>query len=268
MNKANLFTTLIFYLGTLIIFLATPFAIYSYCNYPKAISSSCEPASNYDCGEDAIIEILNIRADQIEEYEEHCENTYDNACTEIALVPGVSGYSLFCYPQKDQPTPTPPPPECGYLSQSCCLDMEGKNYCLPGQGGPKVTGGTGCVCTKEEPTVAATPYPTISQKDPKINCKTKDDKDGVQTALGCVPTEPMDLVKQLFPYLLGFGGLAAFGLIVYSGFQLMTSSGDPQKIQGAKETITSAVTGLIFIILSLFLLRLIGVDILGLPGLE
>lgn len=91
---------------------------------------------------------------------------------------------------------------------------------------------------------------------------------GAWTALGCIPTEPMDLVKWLFPYLLGFGGLAAFGLIVFSGFQLMTSSGDPQKIQGAKETITSAVTGLIFIILSLFLLRLIGVDILGLPGLE
>ena len=104
-----------------------------------------------------------------------------------------------------------------------------------------------------------------SATEDNITCESGS---GVQTALGCIPTEPMDLVKWLFPYLLGFGGLAAFGLIVFSGFQLMTSSGDPQKIQGAKETITSAVTGLIFIILSLFLLRLIGVDILGLPGLE
>lgn len=99
-------------------------------------------------------------------------------------------------------------------------------------------------------------------------CKGCINGGGAWTTLGCIPTEPMDLVKWLFPYLLGFGGLAAFGLIVYSGFRLMTSSGDPQKIQGAKETITSAITGLIFIILSLFLLRLIGVDILGLPGLE
>ena len=109
---------------------------------------------------------------------------------------------------------------------------------------------------------------SLPPNNTEVSCTTRDGKDGVQTALGCIPTEPMDLVKWLFPYLLGFGGLAAFGLIVYSGFQLMTSSGDPQKIQGAKETITSAVTGLIFIILSLFLLRLIGVDILGLPGLE
>ncbi|MBP8591044.1 hypothetical protein KBI33_01060 [Candidatus Shapirobacteria bacterium] len=88
------------------------------------------------------------------------------------------------------------------------------------------------------------------------------------TAFGCIPTDPMNLVKWLFPYLLGFGGLAVFGLIVFSGIQIIISSGDPQKIQGAKETITSAITGLIFVILSLFLLRLIGVDILGLPGLE
>lgn len=109
--------------------------------------------------------------------------------------------------------------------------------------------------------------PTSTPINTEISCTTGG-KGGVQTALGCIPTNPMDLVKWLFPYLLGFGGLAAFGLIVFSGFQLMTSSGDPQKIQGAKETITSAITGLIFIILSLFLLRLIGVDILGLPGLE
>lgn len=113
-----------------------------------------------------------------------------------------------------------------------------------------------------EPKTSPTPIPSDTTN---ITC---DSNKGVQTALGCIPTEPMDLVKWLFPYLLGFGGLAAFGLIVYSGFRLMTSSGDPQKIQGAKETITAAITGLIFIILSLFLLRLIGVDILGLPGLE
>ena len=120
-----------------------------------------------------------------------------------------------------------------------------------------------------QPTREPTRKPTsASINNTVISCATRGGKDGVQTALGCVPTGPMDLVKWLFPYLLGFGGLAAFGLIVFSGFQLMTSSGDPQKIQSAKETITSAVTGLIFIILSLFLLRLIGVDILGLPGLE
>ena len=86
------------------------------------------------------------------------------------------------------------------------------------------------------------------------------------TALGCLPTDPLELVKHFFPFLLGLGGLAAFSLIVVSGIRILTSGGNPEKIQGAKETITSAVTGLLFIILSLFLLKLIGGDILGLPA--
>ena len=68
MNKANLFTTLIFYLETLIVFLATPFAIYSYCNDPNATTiehSSCEPASEYNCGDDAILETLDLREDHL-----------------------------------------------------------------------------------------------------------------------------------------------------------------------------------------------------------
>lgn len=92
------------------------------------------------------------------------------------------------------------------------------------------------------------------------------DREGSWTALGCIPTDPRELVKWIFPFLLGLGGLSAFALIVFSGIQILTSGGNPEKIQGAKETITSAVTGLLFIILSLFLLRLIGGNILDLPG--
>jgi len=88
------------------------------------------------------------------------------------------------------------------------------------------------------------------------------------TAIGCIPTDPTKLIKWAFPYLLGFGGLAAFLLIVFAGIQIMTSSGNPEKLKAGKELITSAITGLIFIILSLFLLRVIGVDILHIPGLK
>ena len=88
------------------------------------------------------------------------------------------------------------------------------------------------------------------------------------TAVGCIPTDPTELIKWAFPYLLGFGGLATFLLIVFAGIQIMTSSGNPEKLKAGKELITSAVTGLIFIILSLFLLRVIGVDILQIPGLK
>jgi len=107
---------------------------------------------------------------------------------------------------------------------------------------------------------------TMTETEDNITCYYENNIPGIQTALGCIPADPRELVKWIFPYLLGLGGLSAFVLIVFSGIQILTSGGNPEKIQGAKETITSAVTGLLFIILSLFLLRLIGGDILGLPG--
>jgi len=100
------------------------------------------------------------------------------------------------------------------------------------------------------------------------DCQQCFDEGKAWTALGCIPTDPTELIKWVFPYLLGFGGLAAFLLIVFAGIQIMTSSGNPEKLKAGKELITSAITGLIFIILSLFLLRVIGVDILRIPGLE
>ncbi|MGI6278377.1 MAG: pilin [Patescibacteria group bacterium] len=119
----------------------------------------------------------------------------------------------------------------------------------------------GWYCTPEG--MSNDPPPARPTPSDNITC---DSGNGVQTALGCIPTDPMALIKWIFPYLLGFGGLAAFALIVFSGIQILTSAGNPEKVQGAKETITSAITGLLFIILSLFLLRLIGADILQIPG--
>jgi hypothetical protein len=43
---------------------------------------------------------------------------------------------------------------------------------------------------------------------------------------------------------------------------MMTSTGNPEAIQEAKERITSAIVGLLFIIFSLVILQVIGVDIL------
>jgi uncharacterized protein (DUF2345 family) len=53
-------------------------------------------------------------------------------------------------------------------------------------------------------------------------------------------------------------------MILAAGFQILTSSGDPKKLSAGQELLTSAVSGLILIVFSIFALRLIGVNILGL----
>jgi hypothetical protein len=47
----------------------------------------------------------------------------------------------------------------------------------------------------------------------------------------------------------------------------MTSGGDPRKAKAAKELLTSAIAGLLMIIFSVYILDLIGIRILNIPGL-
>ena len=65
---------------------------------------------------------------------------------------------------------------------------------------------------------------------------------------------------------IGIGGGIAFLLIVFAGFQILTSSGDPTRLKAGQELLTSAITGLIMLIFSVYILRLIGVDILRLSS--
>jgi len=47
----------------------------------------------------------------------------------------------------------------------------------------------------------------------------------------------------------------------------MSSSGNPDRLKAGQELMTSAIAGIIMLIFSVFILRVIGVDILKLPGL-
>lgn len=90
---------------------------------------------------------------------------------------------------------------------------------------------------------------------------------GIDTALGCIPTENItEFIKWFLSWAIGIAGGIAFLLILSSGFQIMTSSGNPDKLKGGQEQLTAAVSGLMFIIFAVFLLRLIGVEILQIPG--
>lgn len=89
----------------------------------------------------------------------------------------------------------------------------------------------------------------------------------INTAIGCVPFGDQNaLLGFILRWALGIGGGIAFLLILVAGFQIMTSRGDPNRLKAGQELMTSAIAGLILLIFSIFVLRLIGVDILGIPG--
>lgn len=89
---------------------------------------------------------------------------------------------------------------------------------------------------------------------------------GVSTAIGClnVLSSPEDFLGQLLGWGVGVGSGIAFVLIVYAGFMIMSSAGNPERLKAGQELLTSAISGLILLIFSIFVLRFIGIDILGL----
>lgn len=89
---------------------------------------------------------------------------------------------------------------------------------------------------------------------------------GIKTAIGCIPTEPTALIQGIIKFAIATGGGIALLLMIYGVFQMITSGGNPDGVKKGSEQITSAVLGLLFIIFAVMLLKIIGVDILQLPG--
>lgn len=89
----------------------------------------------------------------------------------------------------------------------------------------------------------------------------------IYTAIGCIPVLEKDGGKAFLTFILrwatGVGGGIAFLLILYGGFIVMTSTGNPERLKAGQELLTSAISGLILLIFSVFVLNFIGINILG-----
>ncbi|MDP2670943.1 MAG: hypothetical protein Q8P13_00520 [bacterium] len=72
-------------------------------------------------------------------------------------------------------------------------------------------------------------------------------------------------VQGMLSLFLGLVGGISFLVLLYGGIRLVSSQGDPKALQETRGVITAAITGLLFAIFAVFLLRLIGITVLGLP---
>lgn len=94
----------------------------------------------------------------------------------------------------------------------------------------------------------------------------KCNKGTCDTAIGKISTDVAGFLKSIFSVLLSIAGGIAVILIIISGYRLITSQGNPEQIQHAREQLTAALVGLIFIIFSFVFLQTIGYSILRIPG--
>lgn len=128
---------------------------------------------------------------------------------------------------------------------------------------PDMTGKMDCV--KNTPTPL--PQPTVNQTPAPPPCSTNFAK--CPTAFGNLNiSDPTEFLKALYSIILLIAGISAVGLIIYSGYILMVTGGDKTQVQKAREIITSAILGLLFIIFAIAIMEFIGISVLKIPGFE
>lgn len=76
--------------------------------------------------------------------------------------------------------------------------------------------------------------------------------EGVAT-LACIPI----VVQNIVNFLVLFAGIVAVFLIVWAGYKFVMSEGDPEKITSARKTLTYAIFGFVFVLMSFLLLNVI-----------
>lgn len=139
-------------------------------------------------------------------------------------------------------------------------------------GKDKTDSATGkCICEQTNVPTKIIALKEICQKytidKEKAICESCADGGSLSTGIGCVPLGIGNFVTDfLLGRLIGLAGLIALLCIIYSAFMLQTSRGDPERLKKAQELLTSCIMGLMLIIFSVFILRLVGVDILKIPG--
>lgn len=128
--------------------------------------------------------------------------------------------------------------------------------------------GTGC--QTKFPTNVDSP---LDVAGPPLSCAARS-ADGttctsINTGLGfAISTDVASFTKDLVGIVLSIAGGIAILLIIISGYRIMVSQGNPENIKNAREQLTAAIVGLLFVIFSLVILQVIGVNILGLPGIS
>ena len=98
--------------------------------------------------------------------------------------------------------------------------------------------------------------------DPNGNCGEQ----AIDTALGCLSVDTKGFTVSLLTFLAGTAGAISLVIMLIATIQIMTGGDNAEAVKKGKELFTSAITGLLFIIFSVTLLRIVAGDIIQLPG--
>jgi len=88
----------------------------------------------------------------------------------------------------------------------------------------------------------------------------------VSTEVGCIPTDPIGFVAKFYAIGLGLIGGVTVLFIIYGGYIILSSQGNPQNLNKGKSYIMYAIIGLLLAIFGFVFVQIIAVDVLKIPG--
>lgn len=124
-----------------------------------------------------------------------------------------------------------------FAGAACAPDGHGGHTPLPND-----------CCTTPAGIIDQCPSGQFGRRDPAVpaNCT-------------CVSasTELTDLLSIVNGIMIPITVIAGMFLIILAGYKILTSQGNPQELQTGKENLTSAIIGLIFVLMAVSILRVI-----------
>ncbi len=90
----------------------------------------------------------------------------------------------------------------------------------------------------------------------------------IDPTLPCVPEDPVGFVSVIYQIGLGFIGFVALLYLIIGGYHVLTSQGDPAKLQTGKKYIFYAIAGIILAIFGFTIMQIVASGILHIPGFE
>lgn len=88
----------------------------------------------------------------------------------------------------------------------------------------------------------------------------------ISTDFGCFPNDPVGFVQKFYAVGLGFVAMVSLLTLIIGGYTLMTSKGDPSRVNAGKSWIFYSIGGLLVAIFGYVIIQVVAVDILKIPG--
>lgn len=92
-------------------------------------------------------------------------------------------------------------------------------------------------------------FPNLIAQTRSLDPAKKEIVDGVPTIKGFEA-----IFENVISVVLSLGAIALFIVLISAGFKFLTSGGDPKSAEGAKNTLTAALTGIVLLVVSYLIL--------------